>query len=119
MAQDCNSFCFFTQMMEDFSGLDLPPLFGGHILEAELEPGGVELGPGEVELGPGGSELLHSAEHGSGPGHEEDEEEEEEEEEEERREREKRKYLALSKRCKEIEQVSWIKIIIKLVKIAQ
>ncbi|KAF3839681.1 hypothetical protein F7725_018398, partial [Dissostichus mawsoni] len=43
-------------MMEDFSGLALPPLFGGHILEAELEPGGVELGPGEVELGPGGSE---------------------------------------------------------------
>ena len=36
------------QMMEDFSGLALPPLFGGHILEAELEPGGVELGPGEV-----------------------------------------------------------------------
>lgn len=38
------------QMMEDFSGLALPPLFGGHILEAELEPGGVELGPGEVIL---------------------------------------------------------------------
>lgn len=37
-------------MMEDFSGLALPPLFGGHILEAELEPGGVELGPGEVIL---------------------------------------------------------------------
>ena len=35
-------------MMEDFSGLALPPLFGGHILEAELEPAGVELGPGEV-----------------------------------------------------------------------
>lgn len=39
-----------SQMMEDFSGLALPPLFGGHILEAELEPGGVELGPGEVML---------------------------------------------------------------------
>lgn len=38
------------QMMEDFSGLALPPLFGEHILEAELEPGGVELGPGEVIL---------------------------------------------------------------------
>ncbi|TKS82147.1 CCR4-NOT transcription complex subunit 3 CCR4-associated factor 3 [Collichthys lucidus] len=38
-------------MMEDFSGLALPPLFGGHILEAELEPGGVELGPGEDESG--------------------------------------------------------------------
>ncbi|KAK6326808.1 hypothetical protein J4Q44_G00024530 [Coregonus suidteri] len=47
-------------MMEDFSGLALPPLFGGHILEAELEPGGVELGPGEVELGPGVSELLEA-----------------------------------------------------------
>ncbi|KAJ3598065.1 hypothetical protein NHX12_001579 [Muraenolepis orangiensis] len=34
-------------MMEDFSGLALPPLFGGHILEAELEPAGVELGPEE------------------------------------------------------------------------
>lgn len=38
------------QMMKDFSGLALPPLFGEHILEAELEPGGVELGPGEVTL---------------------------------------------------------------------
>lgn len=37
-------------MMEDFSGLALPPLFGGHILEAELEPGGVEMGPGEVSM---------------------------------------------------------------------
>ncbi|XP_018592118.1 TCF3 fusion partner [Scleropages formosus] len=89
-------------MMEDFSGLALPPLFGEHILEAELEPGGVELGPGEVELGPGGGELLDSVGQGSGPGQEEDEEVEEEE----RKEREKRKYLALSKRCKEIEQVN-------------
>ncbi|XP_030640776.1 TCF3 fusion partner [Chanos chanos] len=86
-------------MMEDFSGLALPPLFGGHILEAELEPGGVELGPGEVELGPGGSELLDGGGQGPGPG-------QEEEEEEERRELDKRKYLALSKRCKEIEQVN-------------
>lgn len=39
-----------SQMMEDFSGLALPPLFGEHILEAELEPGGVELGPGEVTI---------------------------------------------------------------------
>ncbi|XP_061675949.1 TCF3 fusion partner isoform X2 [Syngnathoides biaculeatus] len=76
--------------MEDFSGLALPPLFGGHILEAELEPGGVELGPGEVELGPGGSELLESA----AP------------EDEERRVLDKRKYLALHRRCKEIEQVN-------------
>ncbi|XP_029929121.1 TCF3 fusion partner [Myripristis murdjan] len=77
-------------MMEDFSGLALPPLFGGHILEAELEPGGVELGPGEVELGPGGSELLESRG----------------QEDEERRALDKRKYLSLSKRCKEIELVN-------------
>ncbi|XP_023258102.1 TCF3 fusion partner [Seriola lalandi dorsalis] len=77
-------------MMEDFSGLALPPLFGGHILEAELEPGGVELGPGEVELGPGGSELLESTV----------------QEDEDRRALDKRKYLALSRRCKEIEQVN-------------
>lgn len=83
-------------MMEDFSGLALPPLFGGHILEAELEPGGVELGPGEVELGPGDSELLEGGAPGSGSG----------QEEEERRELDKRKYLSLSKRCKEIEQVN-------------
>ncbi|XP_054638485.1 TCF3 fusion partner isoform X2 [Dunckerocampus dactyliophorus] len=76
--------------MEDFSGLALPPLFGGHILEAELEPGGVELGPGEVELGPSGSELLESA----AP------------EDEERRVLNKRKYVTLSRRCKEIEQVN-------------
>lgn len=68
----------------------LPPLFGGHILEAELEPGGVELGPGEVELGPGGSELLESSA----------------QEDEERRALDKRKYLALNRRCKEIEQVN-------------
>lgn len=45
-----NNLFFFLQMMKDFSGLALPPLFGEHILEAELEPGGVELGPGEVML---------------------------------------------------------------------
>ncbi|KAI4810762.1 hypothetical protein KUCAC02_013693 [Chaenocephalus aceratus] len=77
-------------MMEDFSGLALPPLFGGHILEAELEPGGVELGPGEVELGPGGSELLEGTE----------------QDDEERRALDKRKYLALNRRCKDIEQVN-------------
>ncbi|XP_041844582.1 TCF3 fusion partner [Melanotaenia boesemani] len=77
-------------MMEDFSGLALPPLFGGHILEAELEPGGVELGPGEVELEPGGNEQLESMA----------------QEDEERRALDKRKYLALSRRCKEIEQVN-------------
>lgn len=78
--------------MEDFSGLALPPLFGGHILEAELEPDGVELGTGEVELDPdpGGSELLESTA----------------QEDEERRELDKRKCLVLSRRCKEIEQVN-------------
>nr|XP_029544933.1 TCF3 fusion partner homolog isoform X3 [Oncorhynchus nerka] len=85
--------------MEDFSGLALPPLFGGHILEAELEPGGVELGPGEVELGPGVSELLEGRGQGSGA-------RPEQQQQEERRELEKRKYLALIKRCKEIEQVN-------------
>ncbi|KAJ8005090.1 hypothetical protein DPEC_G00143040 [Dallia pectoralis] len=84
-------------MMEDFSGLALPPLFGGHILEAELEPGGVELGPDEhlEELGPGSTQLLEDRcqESETGP-------------EQEKRELEKNKYLALSKRCKEIEQVN-------------
>lgn len=76
--------------MEDFSGLALPPLFGGHILEAELEPGSVELEPGEVELGSGEKELLESTAL----------------EAEERKALDKRKYLALSRRCKEIEQVN-------------
>lgn len=76
--------------MEDFSGLALPPLFGGHILEADLEPGSVELEPGEVELGSGEKELLESTA----------------QEEEERRALDKRKYFALSRRCKEIEQVN-------------
>lgn len=74
-------------MMEDFSGLALPPLFGGHILEAELETGG-------VELGPSGSELLDNDGAPSQDG------------EDERRELDKSKYHALSKRCKEIEQVN-------------
>ncbi|KAI2655812.1 hypothetical protein H4Q32_024433 [Labeo rohita] len=76
-------------MMEDFSGLALPPLFGGHILEAELETGG-------VELGPSGSELLDNDGAPSGPA---------QDGEDERRELDKRKYQALSKRCKEIEQI--------------
>lgn len=44
----------------------------------------------QVELDPGGNELLESTT---------------QEEEEERRALDKRKYLALSRRCKEIEQV--------------
>ncbi|KAK2844665.1 hypothetical protein Q5P01_011324 [Channa striata] len=81
---------WIKNMMEDFSGLALPPLFGGHILEAELEPGGVELGPGEVELDPGSNKLLESTT----------------QDDEERRALDKRKYLSLSRRCKEIEQVN-------------
>lgn len=77
-------------MMEDFSGLALPPLFGGHILEAELETGG-------VELGPSGSELLDNDGAPPGPG---------QDGEEDRRELDKKKYQVLSKRCKEIEQVN-------------
>ncbi|XP_038140124.1 TCF3 fusion partner [Cyprinodon tularosa] len=79
-------------MMEDFSGLALPPLFGGHILEAELEPGGVELGPGEVELDqdPGGSELLESTA----------------QEDEERIALMKRKCAVMARKCLEIEQVN-------------
>ncbi|XP_019896200.2 TCF3 fusion partner isoform X2 [Esox lucius] len=97
--ENVNDTCtvFVLHMMEDFSGLALPPLFGGHILEAELEPGGVELGPDE-ELGPGSTELLEDRCQVSGAGPEQ--------EEEEKRELEKKKYLALSKRCKEIEQVN-------------
>ncbi|XP_077062952.1 TCF3 fusion partner [Siphateles boraxobius] len=77
-------------MMEDFSGLALPPLFGGHILEAELETGG-------VELGPSGSELLEDDGAPAGPAQDGDDE---------RREQDKSKYQALSKKCKEIEQVN-------------
>ncbi|XP_026858956.2 TCF3 fusion partner isoform X2 [Electrophorus electricus] len=87
-------------MMEDFSGLALPPLFGGHILEAELEAAAVELAPGPavelapgptVELAPGPAEVM------DGPGRDSAEE---------RTEVQKRKCQALSKRCKEIEQVN-------------
>lgn len=68
----------------------LPPLFGGHILEAELEAAG-------VELGPGGTEILDSEVPAAGSGQDGDED---------RRELDKKKYQALSKRCKEIEQVN-------------
>uniref|UniRef100_A0A8C2CAU0 TCF3 (E2A) fusion partner n=1 Tax=Cyprinus carpio TaxID=7962 RepID=A0A8C2CAU0_CYPCA len=76
--------------MEDFSGLALPPLFGGHILEAELETAG-------VELGPSGTELLDNDGAPAGPT---------QDDEDERRELDKNKYQALSKRCREIEQVN-------------
>lgn len=72
-------------MMEDFSGLDLPPLFGGHILEAELEAAGVELSSGATEI----------LESGGPP----------QDVQKDTREADKRKYQALSKRVKELEQV--------------
>ncbi|CAH2319165.1 TCF3 fusion partner [Pelobates cultripes] len=68
------------------SELALPPLFGGNILESELET--------EVEFVDGGL---------SGDNHQE---EEEEEAQLRLKELNKRKFLALSRRCKEIEQVN-------------
>lgn len=72
-------------MMEDFSGLALPPLFGGHILEAELEAAGVELASGATEI----------LESGGPP----------QDIQKDTREVDKKKYHALSKRVKELEQV--------------
>ncbi|XP_053307912.1 TCF3 fusion partner [Spea bombifrons] len=68
------------------SELALPPLFGGNILESELET--------EVEFVDGGL---------SGDNLQD---EEEEEAQQRLRELNKRKFLALSRRCKEIEQVN-------------
>ncbi|MBN3296901.1 TFPT protein, partial [Amia calva] len=91
--------------MEDFSGLALPPLFGGNILEAELETEGVEY----VDEG-GVTEVQGSLEEGlgerEGQGVRLLQEREREEEREKERERERRKYLTLSQRCREIEQVN-------------
>lgn len=72
-------------MMEDFSGLALPPLFGGHILEAELEAAGVELASEATEI-------LESG----GPS---------QDVQKDTRDMDKKKYQALSKRVKEFEQV--------------
>lgn len=69
------------------SELALPPLFGGNILESELET--------EVEFVDGGLS-----------GDNLQDEEEEEELLQRQKEMNKRKYLALSRRCKEIEQVN-------------
>ncbi|XP_078511136.1 TCF3 fusion partner isoform X1 [Lissotriton helveticus] len=69
------------------SELALPPLFGGNILESELET--------EVEFVDGGLS-----------GDNLQDEEEEEELLQRQREMNKRKYLALSRRCKEIELVN-------------
>lgn len=73
------------------SELALPPLFGGHILESELET--------EVEFVSGGL---------GGSGLREREEEEEAARGRRRRQRElnRRKYQALGRRCREIEQVN-------------
>nr|XP_020859295.1 TCF3 fusion partner isoform X2 [Phascolarctos cinereus] len=73
------------------SELALPPLFGGHILESELET--------EVEFVGGAL---------GGPGLREREEEEEAARGRRRRQRElsRRKYQALGRRCREIEQVN-------------
>ncbi|XP_058874371.1 TCF3 fusion partner homolog isoform X2 [Acipenser ruthenus] len=76
-------------MMEDFSDLALPPLFGGHILEAELETEGVEFVDGG---GVSESQV--------------EEESQERERRESERERDRRKYCNLSRRCREIEQVN-------------
>ncbi|XP_024597978.1 TCF3 fusion partner isoform X3 [Neophocaena asiaeorientalis asiaeorientalis] len=72
------------------SELALPPLFGGHILESELET--------EVEFVSGGL---------GGSGLRERDEEEEAARGRRRRQRElnRRKYQALGRRCREIEQV--------------
>ncbi|CAH7410798.1 TCF3 fusion partner isoform X2 [Phodopus roborovskii] len=73
------------------SELALPPLFGGHILESELET--------EVEFVSGGL---------GGSGLRERDEEEEAARGRRRRQRElnRRKYQALGRRCREIEQVN-------------
>ncbi|MGH0145475.1 UNVERIFIED_CONTAM: hypothetical protein FKN15_005427 [Acipenser sinensis] len=76
-------------MMEDFSDLALPPLFGGHILEAELETEGVEFVDGG---GVSESQV--------------EEESQERERRESERARDRRKYCNLSRRCREIEQVN-------------
>nr|DBA15999.1 TPA: hypothetical protein GDO54_003446 [Pyxicephalus adspersus] len=68
------------------SELALPPLFGGNILESELET--------EVEFVDGGLAGKNL------------QDEEEEEAQQRMRELNKRKFLALNRRCKEIEQVN-------------
>lgn len=68
------------------SELALPPLFGGNILESELET--------EVEFVDGGLDGDNI------------QDEEEEEAQQRMRELNKRKFLALNRRCKEIEQVN-------------
>uniref|UniRef100_A0A8C4U0B2 TCF3 fusion partner n=1 Tax=Falco tinnunculus TaxID=100819 RepID=A0A8C4U0B2_FALTI len=78
------------------SELALPPLFGGHILEAELEA--------QVEFGDGAGLGGGARPRGGGP-EEEEEEEAAAEEGRRRREAQHRKLQALGRRCREIQQV--------------
>ncbi|XP_038608586.1 TCF3 fusion partner [Tachyglossus aculeatus] len=82
------------------SELALPPLFGGHILESELDT--------EVEFEAGG--LGGSALGDRGVDEEDDEEEEEAQAARARRQRQRelsrRKYQALGRRCRDLEQVN-------------
>uniref|UniRef100_A0A8C8B6B6 TCF3 fusion partner n=1 Tax=Otus sunia TaxID=257818 RepID=A0A8C8B6B6_9STRI len=83
------------------SELALPPLFGGNILESELET--------EVEFVDGaglGAEPRPGGRDGGG----DEEEEEEEEEGRRRREAARRKLQALGRRCREIEQATPLRI---------
>ncbi|XP_043542669.1 TCF3 fusion partner [Chiloscyllium plagiosum] len=92
---------------DDFPGpcseLALPPLFGGNILESELEQE-VEFTDSGLHEGRGREEEVQDEEE------EGDEEEDEEEDEEQvlrrRREAYRHKYHALLRRCKEIELVN-------------
>ncbi|XP_048450151.1 TCF3 fusion partner [Rhincodon typus] len=97
---------------DDFPGpcsdLALPPLFGGHILESELDQE-VEFTDSGLHEGRGREE--EDVQDDEEEGDEEEEEEEEDEEDEEqalgrRREAYRRKYHALMRRCKEIELVN-------------
>ncbi|KAM9510607.1 TCF3 fusion partner [Guaruba guarouba] len=93
----------FEEFSAPGSELALPPLFGGHILEVELEGAGLGAGPrrgGGARPGGAGEE---------GGGEEEEGEEEEEEGEEEaarRRDLAQRKLQALGRRVRELEQVN-------------
>ncbi|XP_053908267.1 TCF3 fusion partner [Cuculus canorus] len=81
------------------SDLALPPLFGGHILESELDT--------EVEFVDGGGGLGGPPNPQGGAGGESAHEQEDEEEALRRqRELHRRKVQALARRCREIEQVN-------------
>ncbi|XP_059500334.1 TCF3 fusion partner isoform X2 [Stegostoma tigrinum] len=99
---------------DDFPGpcsdLALPPLFGGHILESELDQ---EVGFADPALHEGrGREEEEDVQDDEDEEEEEEEDEDEDEEEDEqqalgrRREAYRRKYRALLRRCKEFELVN-------------